>query len=90
MKSAVIPQVSVELELRAELDAVLLPGETPTEFVEAAVRSAVELRRMQAGFHAPCGDASAAYGRTAESVSAEAVLARLEAKVAARVKQLRK
>jgi len=42
MKTAVIPQVRVEPELRADLDAVLLPGETLTEFVEASVRRAVE------------------------------------------------
>lgn len=35
MKTAVIPQVRVEPELRADLDSVLLPGETLTEFVEA-------------------------------------------------------
>jgi hypothetical protein len=33
MKTAVIPQVRVEPKLRADLDAVLLPGETLTEFV---------------------------------------------------------
>ncbi|MFN7724032.1 MAG: YlcI/YnfO family protein, partial [Rubrivivax sp.] len=38
MKTAVIPQVRVEPKLRADLDAVLLPGETLTEFVEASVR----------------------------------------------------
>ena len=42
MKTAVIPQVRVEPQLRADLDAVLLPGETLTEFVEASVRRAVE------------------------------------------------
>jgi len=42
MKTAVIPQVRVEPALRADLGAVLLPGETLTELVEAAVRRAVE------------------------------------------------
>lgn len=51
MKSAVIPQVRVEPELRAELEAVLRPGETLSQFVEASVRSAVEIRRVQTRFH---------------------------------------
>ncbi len=37
MKSAVIPQVRVEPELRAELEAVLQEGETLSGFVEASV-----------------------------------------------------
>jgi len=40
MKSAVIPQIRVEPELRAELEAVLKQGETLTDFVEATVRNA--------------------------------------------------
>ena len=51
MKSAVIPQVRVEPELRAELEAVLHQGETLSEFVEASVRKAVEFRRVQTRFH---------------------------------------
>lgn len=57
MKDAVIPQVRVETELRASLDAVLRPGETPTDFVEAVVRNAVECRRVQTDFDSRC-DAS--------------------------------
>ena len=47
MKTAVIAQIRVEPALRADLDAVLLPGETLTDFVEASVRAAVEFRRVQ-------------------------------------------
>ena len=47
MKSSVIPQVRVEPELRAELEALLQEGETLSEFVEASVRSAVAFRRVQ-------------------------------------------
>ena len=42
---------AVEPELRAELEAVLHQGETLSEFVEASVRSAVEIRRVQTRFH---------------------------------------
>ena len=41
MKTAVIPQIRVEAQWRADLDSALLPGETLTEFVEASVRRAV-------------------------------------------------
>ena len=59
MKTAVIPQVRVEPELRADLDSVLLPGETITDFVEASVCRAVEFRRVQTDFDTRC-DASLA------------------------------
>lgn len=90
MKTAVIPQVRVEPELRAALDAALLPGETLTDFVEASVRRAVEFRRVQTDFAARCDASLAEYECTGISVPLDVVLSKLEAKVAARVKQLRK
>lgn len=90
MKTAVIPQVRVEPELRADLDSVLLPGETLTEFIETSVRRAVEFRRVQTDFDARCNASLAAYESTGVSIPSEVVLSKLEAKVAARVKQLRK
>lgn len=90
MKTAVIPQVRVEPELRADLDSVLLPGETLTEFVETSVRRAIEFRRVQTDFAARCDASLAAYERTGVSIPTDVVLSKLEAKVAARVKQLRK
>ncbi len=88
MKSAVIPQVRVEQELRAELEAVLRQGETLSEFVEAAVRSAVEFRRVQTRFHERGQAAWEHYESTGESVPADKVLAKLQAKLDARRKQL--
>lgn len=90
MKTAVIPQVRVEPELRADLDSVLLPGETLTEFVEASVRRAIEYRRVQTDFTARCDASLAEYERTGISIPSDTVLSKLEAKVAARVKQLRR
>ena len=90
MKTAVIPQVRVEPQLRADLDSVLLPGETLTEFVEASLRRAVELRRVQTDFAARCDASLATYERTGVAIPSDLVLSKLEAKVAARVKQLRK
>ena len=66
------------------------PGETLTEFVETSVRRAVEFRRVQTDFAARCDASLAAYERTGISIPSDVVLSKLEAKVAARVKQLRK
>lgn len=88
MKSAVIPQVRVEPELRAELEAVLKQGETLSEFVEASVRSAVEFRRVQTRFHERGEAAWQHYQRTGVSVPTHDVLAKLQAKLDARRKRL--
>jgi hypothetical protein len=88
MKSAVIPQVRVEPELRAELESVLQPGETLTDFVEASVRNAIAFRRVQTSFHARAQAASEEYHRTGVSVPVDSVLDRLQSKLEARRKQL--
>jgi len=88
MKTAVIPQVRVEPELRAELEAVLKQGETLSEFIEASVRSAVAFRRMQTRFHERGEEAWQNYQRTGVSTPADEVLAKLHAKLDARRKRL--
>ena len=50
MKTATIPSVRVEPELRAEVESLLSEGETMSEFVEASVRATVLRRRNQAEF----------------------------------------
>jgi len=50
MKTATIPSVRVEPELRAEVESLLSEGETVSEFVEASVRATVLRRRNQAEF----------------------------------------
>jgi hypothetical protein len=85
-KSAVIPQIRVEPELRAELESVLRQGETLTDFVEATVRSAIAFRRVQTSFHARAQAASQAYHQTGISVPVESVLDRLQSKLDARRK----
>jgi len=50
MKSATLPSVHVEPELRAEVESLLGDGETVSEFVEASVRATVLRRRQQAEF----------------------------------------
>lgn len=81
MKSAVLPQVRVEPELRAELESVLRQGETLSEFVENSVRNAVEFRRVQNDFHARGEAAWAEYQRTGVSYSTAEVMAELRAMV---------
>lgn len=88
MKSAVIPQIRVEPELRAELESVLEQGETLTDFVEATVRNAIAFRRVQTAFHARAQAASEEYHRTGVSVPVEAVLERLQSRLDARRKKL--
>lgn len=90
MKSAVIPQVRVEPELRAELESVLREGETLTSFVETTVRNAIAFRRVQTEFHARAQAASEAYHQTGVSVPVETVLASLQARLDARRKKLRR
>jgi hypothetical protein len=87
MKSAVIPQIRVEPELRAELDSVLRQGETLTDFVEATVRNAIAFRRVQTAFHARAQAASEAYHQTGVSVPVETVLERLQSKLDTRRKK---
>jgi hypothetical protein len=89
MKTAVIPQVRVEPALRAELEDVLGQDETLSEFVEEAVRRAVEHRRVQAMFLARGEDAWQAYQRDGQSIPAETVLTKLQVRLDERRRQLR-
>lgn len=88
MKTAVLPQVRVEPELRAELEAVLRQGETLSQFVEASVRAAVEFRRVQTSFHERGQAAWEQFQSTDKSVSADEVVAKLQAKLNAKRAQL--
>lgn len=88
MKSAIIPQIRVEPELRAELEAVLKQGETLTDFVEATVRNAIAFRRVQTAFHDRAQAASQEYHRTGVSLPVEVVLERLQSKLDAKRKKL--
>lgn len=88
MKSAVLPQIRVAPELRAELESVLRQDETLTDFVEASVRNAIAFRRVQTEFHARAQAASDAYHRSGVSVPVEPVLERLQSKLDAKRKKL--
>jgi hypothetical protein len=50
MKISTIPSVRVEPAFRAEVEAILVNGETLSQFVETAVRTSVQRRRIDAEF----------------------------------------
>ncbi len=78
MKSATIPAIRVEPELRTEVEALLGEHETVSEFVEASVRASVLRRREQAEFVSR-GLRSLEDARAAQDyVDANAVIAKLQ------------
>lgn len=50
MKTATLPSLRVEPELRDQIEAVLKDGETLSAFMEDAVRSGIRRRNMQRDF----------------------------------------
>jgi len=52
MKTASLPSIRVEPELRDELEGVLAKGETVSAFVESSVRQSLRRRQLDAEFHA--------------------------------------
>lgn len=84
MKTAILPQVRVEQQLRADLEAVLREGETLSDFLEATVRQAVDFRRMQAEFDARADASWLRFQRTGEGVPADDVVAELRSQLKAR------
>ena len=88
MKTATIPSVRVEPELRAEVEALLTRGETVSEFVEASVRATVLRRRHQAEFIARGLRSLEDARRTGDYVDADVVVEGLQRKLdAARARQ---
>ena len=88
MKTATIPSVRVEPELRAEVEALLSRGETVSEFVEASVRATVLRRRHQAEFIARGLRSLEDARRTGDYVDADVVVEGLQRKLdAARARQ---
>lgn len=91
MKTATIPSIRVEPDLRAELEAVLADGETLSQFVEASVRAQVERRRVQAQFIARGLRSRDEARRSGDYVDADVVLEGLQRKLdAARTRQASK
>lgn len=81
MKSATIPAVRVEPELRAEVESLLGEGETVSQFVEASVRAGVHRRRAQAEFVARGLRSRQEAYRTGDYVEAHVVVDALQRKL---------
>ena len=83
MKTAVLPSIRVEPALRDQLEGVLRADESLSAFVEAAVRENLRWRVDQAAFLQRGIHSLASAQRTGQYVTAQAVVGKLEDKLAA-------
>jgi predicted transcriptional regulator len=81
MKSASIPSLRVDPELRAAAESVLKDGETLSAFVEQAVKAQINYRQTQAEFIARGLASLEEAKQTGIYYSSEEVLAGLKAKL---------
>lgn len=81
MKTATLPSIRVEPELRAEVASLLDDGETVSQFVEASVRAAVLRKRHQAEFVARGLRSLDESRQTGDYVDADVVVAALQRKL---------
>jgi predicted transcriptional regulator len=81
MKTATIPSLRVDPELRAAAESVLKEGETLSAFMEDSLRRQVEYRRTQAEFIARGLAAREEGERTGFYYSSEDVLAMMRRKL---------
>ncbi|MDO9011179.1 MAG: YlcI/YnfO family protein [Gallionella sp.] len=81
MKTATMPALRVEPELRQAAEDILLPGETLSAFVEDSLRRNVAFRRTQQEFIARGLASRDAAKESGEYVSAQEVLGKLSAKL---------
>jgi len=81
MKSATIPSVRVEPELRDEVERVLGKDESLSQFVEAAVRASVHQRKARAEFLARGVRSLTDARQSGEYFDAAEVMRRLRAKL---------
>ena len=84
MKTATLPPIRVAPDFRLELESVLEQGESLSQFVENAVRTTVAKRKNQAEFSRRGIDSIEAT-KQGGGIPAEAVIAKLEAKLATAV-----
>lgn len=83
MKTTTIPPVRIEPQFREEIEQALEEGETLASLVEQAVRTEVSRRRDQAEFVRRGLQSIARSEAAGDWIPADAVIAKLEAKVAA-------
>jgi predicted transcriptional regulator len=78
MKTATIPSLRVEPELREAAENLLEEGETLSSFIELAVRTEVERRTIQRDFIAQGLASLEEYERTGEYLTVDEVLSGLD------------
>jgi len=83
MKSATIPSVRVEPELREQMEQVLGDNESLSQFVETAVRNTVQRRMDQAEFVARGLKSLAKARESSDYLEADEVVGRLRKALAA-------
>jgi hypothetical protein len=82
MKSATLPSLRVDPELREAAESVLEEGETLSGFIEASVRETIARRRTRAEFFARGLASRDDARRTGEYIDADVVHAQLAGKLA--------
>ena len=88
MKTATLPAIRVEPELREKIESLLGPGESLSGFMESTLRSAVECRAVQSEFSARGKRSQEHFDGTGISYSTDEVVERLNAKTQQRRRQL--
>ena len=81
MKTATMPALRVQPELRQAAEEMLQPGETLSGFVEESLRRNVERRQAQQAFIARGLASRDAAKKSGKYVPAETMLAKLAAKI---------
>jgi hypothetical protein len=83
VKTATLPSLRVEPELRAAAESVLAEGESLSGFIEASVRESIERRRVRAEFIARGLAARDEARLSGDYVDADQVLDKLQRKLGA-------
>jgi hypothetical protein len=78
MKTASMPSLRVDPDLRQDAESVLREGETLSSFMEQALRSSIQSRRLQKEFFARSLVSRDEAKRTSEYFSAEDVLTEMD------------
>ncbi len=81
MKTATMPALRVQPELREAAEAMLKPGETLSGFVEESLRRNVERRQSQQAFLARGIASRDAAKESGQYVSVDAMLAKIDARI---------
>ncbi len=83
MKSATLPSLRVDPQLRHDAEAVLEDGESLSQLIESAVRTQVELRKHQAEFLARGLAARDKARATGRYISSDTMLDQLQSRLQA-------